>query len=316
MKQLTFSALEHGLKKKKTRKDIFLEEMEQVVPWNKLLALIEPHYPVSGKRGRPPKELAAMFRIYCLQQWFNLSDPAAEEALYDSEAMRRFAGVSLLDQSIPDETTILNFRHLLESHGLQDELFKTINRYLEAEGLLLRQGTVVDATLIHAPSSTKNRDKKRDPEMSSTRKNNQWYFGMKAHIGVDSDSGLVHNVVTTTAKVHDAKVIDDLLHGEEQGVLGDKAYTSKERSIFNRDSDVTWGMPIKKPKGRELEEWEKEINRRLSSLRAIVEHPFHTLKCVFGYRKTRYRGLEKNNAQLMMLFGLGNLHRVRKSLLA
>jgi IS5 family transposase len=228
MKQTTFASLAYSGKKKRTRREKFLSEMEAVVPWSRLTGLIEPHYPKAGpKGGRPPMPLEVMLRVYCLQQWYALSDPAAEEALYDSDAMRRFAGLELGDDAIPDETTILNFRHLLERHELTRAIFEAVNAYLRERGILLREGTLVDATLIDAPSSTKNRQRARDPEMTSTKKGNAWYFGMKAHVGVDLDSGVVHSMEASTAKVHDNQKLDDLLHGDEQAVFG---ATSRRRS--------------------------------------------------------------------------------------
>ena len=222
MKQTTFASLAYAGKKKRTRREAFLAEMEAVVPWARLTALIEPHYPKAGpKGGRPPMPLEVMLRVYCLQQWYALSDPAAEEALYDSDAMRRFAGLELGDDAIPDETTILNFRHLLERHELTRAIFEAVNAYLRERGILLREGTLVDATLIDAPSSTKNKQGARDPEMTSTKKGNAWYFGMKAHVGVDIDSGVVHTLETSTAKMHDSQKFDELLHGDEHAVFGE-----------------------------------------------------------------------------------------------
>ena len=317
MKQITFASLAYAGKKKRTRREKFLAEMEAVVPWARLAALIEPHYPKAGpKGGRPPMPLEVMLRVYCLQQWYALSDPAAEEALYDSDAMRRFAGLELGDDAIPDETTILNFRHLLERHELTRAIFETVNAYLRERGILLREGTLVDATLIDAPSSTKNKQRTRDPEMTSTKKGNVWYFGMKAHVGVDIDSGVVHTLKASTAKVHDSQKVDDLLHGDERAVLGDKGYVSAEREATFRKQGKVWGVMRKAPKGGRLHTIDERINRIIASLRARVEHPFRVLKCQFGYRKTRYRGLAKNEAQLYTLFGLGNLFLVRRRLMA
>ncbi len=231
MKQTTFASLTYATKKKRTRRETFLSEMESVVPWTRLMALIEPHYPKAGpKGGRPPMPLEVMLRVYCLQQWYALSDPAAEEALYDSDAMRRFAGLELGDDAIPDETTILNFRHLLERHELTRAIFEAVNACLREKGILLREGTLVDATLIDAPSSTKNKQRSRDPEMTSTKKGNEWYFGMKAHVGVDLDSGVVHSMEASTAKVHDSQKFNELLHGDEHAVFGDKGYPRRSES--------------------------------------------------------------------------------------
>ncbi|MFQ5624376.1 MAG: IS5 family transposase [Paracoccaceae bacterium] len=316
-KQITFASLAHASKKKVTRREKFLSEMEVVVPWPRLLALIEPRYPKMGsKGGRPAIPLAVMLRIYCLQQWYALSDPMAEESLYDSDAMRRFAGLELGDDRIPDETTILNFRHLLERHNLSEAIFAEVNEYLTEKGMTLRSGTLVDATIIDAPSSTKNKAGKRDPDMSSTKKGNDWYFGMKAHVGVDADSGIVHSLDTTTAKVHDSRVWDDLLHGAETSIWADKAYVSAERAEAFAGPGKFWGVMRKAPKGGELHADDEYINRLIAKVRARVEHPFRVLKRQFGYIKTRYRGLAKNRAQLFSLFALGNLYLVRRRLMA
>jgi len=317
MKQLSFTTAEHGLKKKKTRREKFLAEIDRVIPWKRLFDQITPFYPTSGRRGHLPMDLEKMLRIYFLQQWYSLSGPAAEEALYDMESMRQFAGIMLHDEPIPDETTILNFRHLLEDNNLTEALSAEVRDFLDDKGLLLKQGTIADVSMIAAPPSTKNKAGKRDPEMSQTKKANQWYFGMRAQIGVDPNSGLVHSVEATTAKTHDSKVVDELLHGEEQDVHGDKAYASKERSLLNSDPKYRiWCMPFKKPHGKDLPEWQREINRGLSSLRAKVEHPFRVVKCQFNYRKVRYKGLAKNAQQQQILFALANLYLARKRLLA
>jgi len=316
-KQMTFASLAHATKKKVTRREKFLAEMEAVVPWSRLLALIDPHYPRMGsKGGRPAMALEVMLRIYCLQQWYALSDPMAEESLYDSDAMRRFVGLELGDDRIPDETTILNFRHLLERHALTEAIFGEVNAYLAENGMTLRSGTLVDATIIDAPSSTKNKAGKRDPDMSSTKKGNDWFFGMKAHIGVDADSGIVHSLDTTTAKVHDSRVWDDLLHGCETSVWADKAYINTERAEAFAGPGKFWGVMRKAPKGGELHSDEEYINRLIAKVRSRVEHPFRVLKRQFGYIKTRYRGLAKNRAQLFSLFALGNLYLVRRRLMA
>jgi len=252
-----------------------------------------------------------------MQHWFSYADEAMEDALHDMPVLARFAGLDAGVDTIPDATTLLHFRHLLERHHLSEVLFAEVSTHLAEKGLLLKRGTIVDATLIQAPPSTKNRDGKRDPEMSQTEKANQWYFGMKAHIGVDADSGLVHTVIGTTAKVPDNKMLDELLHGDEEEVLGDKAYTSNERNLSASDPKTgpLWMFPYKKPKGEELPEWKRKINRRLSALRAIVEHPFRVMKRPFGYVKVRYRGLAKNTAHQMRLFMLSNLYLARRSLL-
>ncbi|MBC2861630.1 IS5 family transposase [Stappia sp. 28M-7] len=315
-KQPTFPGLRHAVKKKQTRREKFLAEMETVVPWMRLLALIAPHYPKAGPRGgRPPMPIETMLRVYFLQQWYALSDPMAEEMLYDSDAMRRFAGIELGDDRIPDETTILNFRHLLEKHQLTEQLFAEVNRYLADQGITLRSGTLVDATIIDAPSSTKNKAKARDPEMSSTKKGNAWYFGMKAHVGVDVDSGTVHSLEATTAKVHDSRIWDELLHGGETSVWADKGYVSAEREAAFTKNGKVWGVMRKAPRGGKLDEIDEETNRVIAMVRAKVEHPFRVLKRQFGHMKTRYRGLAKNRAQLFTLFALGNLFLVRRQLL-
>lgn len=315
MAQSTFADLAYQNKKKVTRREQFLNEMDAVVPWSALVGVIQPFYP-KGKGGRPPMPLEKMLRVYCLQQWFGLSDPAMEEALYDSESMRRFAGFSISDGAIPDETTILNFRHLLERHNLTEAIFNAVTKYLDGQGLLLRKGTIVDATIIHAPSSTKNMrgedgNGARDPEMSSTKKGNQWYFGMKAHIGVDSRYGLVHTVKTTTAKVHDSVMMGELLHGSEREVYGDKAYVNQERAKEFRDQGKAWRVTHKAPKGGDLTDHQETSNRRRSSIRARGEHAFGMVKNTWGHRKVRYTGLYKNTCQLFTLFALANLNMAR-----
>jgi transposase, IS5 family len=260
--------------------------------------------------------LETMLRVYFLQNWYALSDPMAEEALYDSEAMRRFARIELGDDRIPDETTILNFRHLLERHGLTEAIFAEVNAHLADKGISLRSGTLVDATIIDAPSSTKNTARARDPEMTSTKKGDSWYFGMKAHVGVDVESGTVHSLDTTTAKVHDSQVWDELLHGAETSVWADKGYVNSEREAAFKAPGKVWGVMRKAPKGSPLHPVDAQINRIIAMVRAKVEHPFRVLKRQFGYMKTRYRGLSKNRAQLFTLFALGNLFLVRRRLMA
>jgi IS5 family transposase len=316
-KQPALPRLSHTMKKKVTRREAFLFEMDAVVPWMRFLALIEPHYPKAGPQGgRPPMPLETMLRVHFLQNWYALSDPMAEESLYDSDAMRHFAGIEPGDDRIPDETTILNFRHLLERHGLTEALFAEVNAHLADKGITLRSGTLVDATIIDAPSSTKNKAGARDPEMSSTKKGNDWYFGMKAHVGVDAQSGIVHSLDTTTAKVHDSQVWDELLHGAETSVWADKGYVSAAREAAFAGPGKFWGVMRKAPKGGRLDPIEEDINRLIAMVRARVEHPFRVIKRQFGYLKTRYRGLAKNRAQLFTLFALGNLFLVRRRLLA
>jgi len=316
MKQLGLTDARLMKRTKKTRKEQFLEEMDAIIPWQRLLAAIDPHYPQAA-RGRRRVALETMLRIHLLQHLFNYSDPAMEEALYEVPLYCRFVGIDLGVDTVPDETTICKFRHLLEQNQLADVFLKEINAELSRRGLLLKKGTVVDATLIAAPPSTKNQERKRDPEMSSTKKGNQWYFGMKAHIGVDADSGVVHSVAFTAAKVPDNKVMDQLLHGEEEAAHGDKAYSSNEHNLLASDpaKGPVWCMPFKKPPGGELPEWKQEINRRLASLRAIVEFPFRILKRQFGFSKVRNRGLFKNGQAMTTKFALANLYTVRRTLL-
>lgn len=314
MSQLSFSSLAFCEKKKVTRREGFLQEMDQVTPWSTLERLIEPFYPQAGN-GRRPTPLPVMLRIYLLQQWFALSDPAMEDALYDSTSMQRFAGLELGQNSIPDETTILNFRHLLEKHNLTPQLFDAVNGLLMDKGILLKRGTITDATIIHAPSSTKNRDRARDPEMSSTKKSNTWHFGMKAHVGACSRSGLVHTLETSTASVHDSQKGDELLHGEEKERYGDKAYADEDKRQEYSGRGVKWRVNIKAARGRKLSEREQKWNRSRNRVRSRVEHGFAVVKQLWGYRKVRYRGLYKNSCQLFSLFLLCNLYRARKSLI-
>ena len=301
---------------KQTRKAVFLAEMEAVVPWSRLEGLIEPFYPKKGN-GRPPMSLGTMLRIHFMQQWFGYSDPAMEEALHDIPLLRRFAGLDAFEDVMPDESTILRFRHLLEKHDLAAALFAEINGLLSEKGLSMKRGTIVDATLIAAPSSTKNADKKRDPEMTQSKKGNQWHFGMKAHIGVDAQSGLVHTVECTTAKVADIKKMEVCLHGEESLVFGDRGYHKANRTIehFEKEDGRSVLTPTKKPQGGELTKKQKAFNRMLSAVRAIVEHPFRVVKRQFGFVKVRYRGLKKNTGQIVTLFALANLWLARRRLL-
>mgnify|MGYP000860385613 CR=1 FL=1 len=318
MKQMSLGGSGFERKTKRTRKREFLDEMNLVVPWAELVSLIAPHAPAPGaKGGRPPFAVEAMLRIHFLQQWFNLSDPAMEEALYDMALFREFVGLDAGEDNLPDESTILRFRHLLEAHNLSLQILATVNATLAAKGLLLKSGTVVDATLIAAPSSTKNSSGERDPEMHQTKKGNQWHFGMKAHIGVDPESGLVHTIECTTAKVADITMMESCLHGEETLVLGDRGYHRKNRTIdtFEKEGDLTVLTPTKKPAGGKLSKEQKAFNRLLSAIRAVVEHPFRVVKRQFGYAKVRYRGLAKNTGQIVTLFALTNLWLARKRLL-
>jgi transposase, IS5 family len=315
MKQMTL-AMANGFERysKKTRRAEFLEEMEQVVPWRKLCALIEPHYPKVGN-GRPPVGVERMLRMYFLQQWFNLSDPAVEEALYDSVVMRDFVGIDLGQEPVPDETTMCKFRHLLEEHRLGGEMLEAVNLYLEDKGVRITTGTIVDATILHAPSSTKNREQKRDPEMHQTKKGNQWYFGMKAHVAVDSNTKLIHTVVVTPANVADATVLPELLHGEETKVWGDQAYCGQSeviREYAPRAQDCTQRRYRYK---NHVDEEERAKNRTKSQVRSKVEHVFGVMKLKFGFAKVRYRGLAKNANRLFATCALVNLFMVRKKLL-
>ena len=318
--QLTFGDAEDLGQRKRTRREVFLAEMDQVVPWPALLKLIEPHYPKLGRPGRQPYPLETMLRVHFLQQWYALSDPGMEEALYDTPVMRRFAGLGGLD-TVPDETTILNFRRLLETHDLARQMLEQVNTFLSRKGLSLRGGTIVDATIIAAPSSTKNGDGRRDPEMHQTRKGNQWYFGMKAHIGVDDESGLVHHVECTAANASDVTVAHRLLHGQEETVCGDSGYTGLDkREDMQGKGDLGYLIAakpsvlkqIKRKSGQKLA---RELEHAKASLRAKVEHPFRVIKRQFGYTKVRYRGLVKNSAQVLTLFALSNLWMVRRPLL-
>lgn len=313
MKSVTFASLAYDSKKKKTRREKFLEEMDRVVPWSKLLPLITPYYPRVGN-GRQPMSMERMLRIYCMQQWYKLSDPEMEDSLYDTESMRRFAGIDLETDVIPDETTILNFRHLLEERHLTEKIFEQTNRYLREKGLFIRQGTIVDATIITAPSSTKNQDKARDPEMKSTRKGNQYYFGMKAHVGTDTGKGLVHDIVVTDASVHDSQVMDKLVHGEEEVVYGDRAYSSEKKKQEYEARGFKWCVNLRGNRWHQLTEEEKAINHHRSQVRAKGEHAFLVVKHLWHYQKVKYKGLYKNAAQMFSLFALANLYLVRREL--
>lgn len=314
MKQLTFSAKGFDRYSKTTRRAAFLAEMEEVVPWADICALIEPFYPKPGN-GRPAYGLDRMLRIYFLQQWFNLSDPGVEEALYDSATMRDFAGIDLGREPAPDETTICRFRHLLETHDLGRRLFEEVHRHLEANGLKVSTGTIVDATIIHAPSSTKNADQARDPDMRQTRKGNQWYFGMKAHIGVDSKTKIIHSAVATAANVADCHLLPDLLHGEETRVWGDQAYRGQRSVIVERAPRARDFTNRRYRQNGVVDEAERAKNRTKSKVRARVEHAFFVIKRVFGFARVRYRGLDKNAHRLFVTCALANLFMARRHLL-
>ena len=311
--QTSFAQAEFAGKKKVTRREKFLARMEAVLPWARLLAVIAPHYP-KGERGRPPLGLERMLRVYFLQQWYALADEALEDALYDSQALRSFARIDLNAEGVPDATTLLKFRRLLETHDLCKSLFTAINADLTAQGLLLREGTLVDATLIAAPASTKNENRARDPEMHQTKKGNQWYFGMKAHIGADRDSKLVHTVVVTAANVADITQTAELLHGEEQQVHADAGYTGVEKraEIVALERKIDWQIAGKRGLIKAMAEGtekaaRKAVEKAKTAVRAFVEHPFHIVKNLFRHRKVRYRGLAKNGHQLYTLFGLANV---------
>ena len=315
MKQL---GLGLNLSTKKTRKRVFLEEMERVVPWGALVAIVEPHCP-KAKTGRPPFAVETMLRIHYLQQWFGLSDPAMEEALHDVALYRGFARLDGVAARLPDETTILRFRHLLERHTLAPDMLRLVNDLLQHKGLMLRTGTAVDATLIAAPSSTKNIEGERDLEMKQTKKGNNWYFGMKAHIGVDAASGLVHTVVGTSANVNDLNVAGQLLHGQEHAAFGDAGYQGVHKRA--EAQGPTWHVAMRPGLRRKLNPFiepdfvAERVEKMKASIRAKVEHPFRVLKRQFGFTKVRYRGLKKNTAQIVTLFALGNLWMARKQLM-
>ncbi len=315
MSQISLGTSGFELSTKRTRKRELLDEMNVVVPWAELVGLIQPHAP-AGKTGRPPFAVETLLRIHFMQQWFTLSDPAMEEALYDTPLYCEFARLDPGISRLPDESTILRFRHLLESNDLALQIMATVNAMLTAKGLLLRAGTAVDATLIAAPSSTKNATGTRDPEMHQTKKGNQWHFGMKAHIGVDADSGRVHTVIGTAANVNDVTQGHALLHGDEEVVFADAGYQGAMKR--NEATGVPWQVAMRPGKRRALdksnpiEALTDQIEKLRASVRAKVEHPFRVIKRQFGFVKVRYRGLAKNTAQLHTLFALSNLWMVRK----
>lgn len=313
MKQTTFASAAWDKKGKVTRRERFLAEMDAVIPWARLLALIEPHYPKAGN-GTQPMPLERMLRIYFMQNWFNLSDPAAEDSLYDSESMRRFAGIELAEDAIPDESTILRFRHLLEQHRLTEQIFAEIRTLLEEKRLLLKSGTIVDATIIAAPPSTKNAEGKRDPEMHQTKKGKDWHFGMKAHVGTDK-RGIVHSLTTTAANVHDSTQIAKLLHGQEREVFGDQAYWNESHRQSACALGIRYRINRRASRHRPLTEHERRINQLRSRARARCEHAFQVVKHLWGFSKVRYRGLAKNTARLFTAFALANLYLLRRRLL-
>ena len=301
--------------RKATRREQFLEEMDRIIPWAELAAVIEPFYPKGKGACRPPIGIERMLRIHFVQHWFNLSDPGVEEALYDSRALRRFVGIDLGREPVPDETTICKFRHLLERHDLGSRLFVLIGEYLDENGLKVNRGTIVDATIINAPSSTKNKKKERDPEMRQTKKGNEWYFGMKAHVGVDSQTKLIHSIAATPANVHDSQLLPDLLHGEETRVWGDSAYAGQTKVIRQHAPKAKDFTQEKGHRSRPLSEEQKRRNRNKSRVRAKGEHPFLILKREFGFDKVRYRGIDKNANRLFVACGLVNIFMARRTLL-
>jgi IS5 family transposase len=316
MHQKSFAAADFEKYRKKTRKEMFLEEMDQIVPWQEMSQAVEPHYPAPKGAGRRPIGIERMLRIHFLQHWFELSDPGVEEALYDSRAMRQFVGIDLGKEPVPDESTVLQFRHLMERHQLGDKLFNLVNEYLVQNGLKVNRGTIVDATIINAPTSTKNKEKSRDPNMHQTRKGNQWYFGMKTHIGVDSKTKLIHSVAVTAANCHDSQMLEDLLHGDETRVWGDSAYAGQKEAINATATNASDFTQNRAYRNKPLSEQQESANRYKSKTRARVEHIFGILKRQFGYRKTRYRGLEKNAHSVFTKCALINLVIAKRRLLA
>lgn len=306
----SFTDLEYAVKKKTTRKEKFLAEMDEILPWKELLSVIKRHYPRRGQ-GRPPIQLESMLRIHFMQQWYGLSDPAMEDSLYDITSMRLFAGLGL--DNIPDETTILRFRHLLERHHLTEKLFRKTEKYLSERNLILSEGTIVDATIVSAPSSTKNQDRQRDPEMKQTKKGNMWHFGMKIHVGTDTQ-GRAHSVAVTDAAVHDSQMMDELLHGDEAEVYGDKAYASRDRRERLESTGAVCRINRKARRGKRLNCADRAFNKKSNRTRARVEHIFGVVKHLWGYRKVRYRGIDKNASQVFTLMALANLYLARREL--
>jgi len=312
--QLGFSELDLRKSHHKTRRELFLDKMEALIPWTRLVTLIEPHYPKAGN-GRRPYPLESMLRVHCLQQWYNLSDAATEDSLYEIASMRRFSHLSL-DQAIPDHTTVMKFRHLFEKHALGRQIFDAINQYLEESGLLMKEGSSIDATIIEAPCSTKNKLNQRDPEMHQTKKGNQWHFGMKAHIGVDVKTGLTHAFTTTAANVHDLNEAHQLLHGEEKHIFADSGYRGAQKREELKDVCADWCIAEQPSKVKKLKKHPRinkvaiKIEYLKASVRAFVEHPFRIIKCQLGFRKARYRGIAKNDNKLAVLFALANIYRL------
>jgi transposase, IS5 family len=314
--QRSFSELEYMGKKRLTRREKFLNDMDAIIPWASLLSVIEPYYPKSGQPGRQPIGLSKMFRIHCMQNWFNYSDRQMEDALYEIESIRRFSGFNSVLEDLPDETSVLNFRHLLEKHDLTKRVLATINEHLKEQGLMVSQGTMVDATIIQAATSTKNKDKKRDPDMHSARKGNQWHFGMKIHVGADVDSGAVHTVTTTSANIADIDELPKLLRYDDAVVFADAGYTSDSYKRGAKKVGLRWCVNDKRKPKKNLSASQRKRNRKQSSIRARVEHVFRVIKQQFGFQKTRYRGLKKNTSQVHMLVALSNLYMLRGKLMA
>jgi IS5 family transposase len=323
--QISFAQAEYDGKRKRTRRDIFLEKMEEVVPLARLVEVIEPHYPKSGRRGRPPIGVERMLRMYFIQQWYGLADEAVEDAIYDSQSLRNFMGIDLSRENVPDATTLMGFRHLLEAHDLTKAMLVEVNAMLIERGLLMSRGTLVDATLIAAPSSTKNRAHARDPEMHQAKKGNQWHFGLKAHIGVDQESGLVHTVVTTAANVSDISQTPGLLHGQEESAWCDAGYVGVDKredmqsTLQANGQTVKWHIAKRRKSIEKMADgWQKKLvqahEKLKARVRAFVEHPFHIVKNLFKHKKARYKGIAKNDAQLNMLFALSNLYMVKAQL--
>jgi IS5 family transposase len=320
-KQLGFGDYEQTTTRKRTKRERFLAQMEAVVPWKALIDLIEPHYPkASSKGGRPAYPLETMLRIHLMQQWYDLSDPAMEDALIEVPTMRRFAGIDLISERIPDETTILAFRHLLEKHDLGKHILEVVKDHLKEQGMSMKQGTIIDATLIAAPSSTKNKKGERDPEMHQTKKGNQWYFGMKVHIGVDKDNGLIHSVETTSANVHDLAPAAELLHGDETVVYADSGYQGIEKREEMKGKAIGFRVAMRPGKRRALPDTpegrlDSLIETAKAHIRAKGEHPFRVIKRQFGFQKTRLRGMLKNDCKVNVLAALANLYMARHLLL-
>lgn len=315
MKQMTFSDVEYSGRKKVTQKEKFLREMDAIIPWEEWVAKIAPYYP-AGKRGRPPRGIEVMLRMYLLQIWFNLSDEGLEDAIYDIYAFQRFLGINFMEEQVPDATTLLKFRHLLEKHNICEALFKDVVERLDAAGLMMRGGTIVDATIISAPSSTKNKEGRRDPEMHQTKKGNQWYHGMKVHAGVDAGSGYIHTITGTAANVHDIEETAKLLRDDDEVCYGDAGYIGIEKREEIADNECYSNVEfrinlrpsrIKMPKDYKGIRWEEAIEKRKSSVRSKVEHVFLIVKRQFGYAKVVYRGIAKNMNRFFALFASANL---------